>query len=334
MKNACIVGYGAIGPVHAHALEAAEDARFYAVCDIDESRRRICRSQYNVAEYGDFDDMLADTAVDCVHICTPHYLHKDMAVKAMRAGKHIVLEKPVGMNDEELDELIAVQKETGAKVCVMLQNRMNQGIQMMRSLLNEPSLGRLLGIEGSLTWHRGADYYNKAEWRGTWKYEGGGLLINQAVHLIDLLGYLGGGIESVRADISAKLLDDVIEVEDTADALLTMNNGVNACFFATNTYGADKPLRIELQYENALFRYADNRLYQITDEVKILAEDDKNYIGKKYWGTGHQAVIAQFYSALCRGGEYLKLEDCINSSRALFAFYRSSLAGGAKMTVS
>lgn len=333
MKNACIVGYGAIGPVHAKAISEAENANFYAVCDIDKSKLNLCKSQYDVTTYNDFDAMLSDDDIDCVHICTPHYLHKDMAVKAMRAGKCVVLEKPVAMNDTELDELLSVQKETGAKVCVMLQNRMNRGIQTIKDISLDLSLGKLIGIEGSLMWRRGADYYRSAPWRGTWRYEGGGLLINQAVHLIDLIDYVGGGIRSVRASISTKLLDNVIEVEDTADALLTMNSGIRACFYAANTYEADKPLRLELQYENALLRYADNRLYKITDSVEILAEDSKNTLGKKYWGNGHPAVIAQFYHSLEKGGEFLKLEDSINSTRALFAFYKSSKAGGAEIKI-
>ena len=331
MKNACIVGYGAIGPVHAKALDSTDNANFYAVCDIDESKLSLCKSQYNVVAYDDLDTMLSDENIDCVHICTPHYLHKDMAVKAMRAGKHVVLEKPAAMNDAEFDELLQVQNEMGAKVCIMLQNRMNNGIQMIKTLSDDLSLGKLVGIECSLMWYRNADYYRSAPWRGTWQYEGGGLLINQAVHLIDLVDYVGGGIRSMRANISTKMLDNVIEVEDTADALITMNNGVRACFYATNTYDADKPFRLEMQYENALLRYADNRLYKIADNVEIIAEDGKNDIGKKYWGNGHPAVIAQFYHSLCNGGEYLRLEDSINSTRALFAFYKSSAAGGAEV---
>lgn len=333
MKNGCVVGYGAIGPVHANALETAEDARLYAVCDIDGARLEKCKAEHDVAVYREFGEMLEDGEIDCVHICTPHYLHKDMAVQAMRAGKQVVLEKPAAMNAAELSELLAVQEETGAKVCLMLQNRMNQGIQEMKALAEDPSLGRLLGVEGSLAWHRDAAYYQSAPWRGTWKYEGGGLLINQAVHLIDLLGYVGGGIHSVRAGISTRLLGDVIEVEDTAEALLMMENGIRGCFYATNAYSADKPYRVELQYENALLRYADGRLYRIGGQVEVLAEDAKPAIGKTYWGSGHLAVIAQFYHSLEHGGSFLSLQDGIRTMQALFAFYESSAAGGREVVL-
>ena len=328
MKNACIVGYGAIGPVHAEAVSCAEGAALYAVCDNDADKLALCRQKYNVRVYGDYAEALADKDVDVIHICTPHYLHRDMAVQAMQAGKDVVLEKPAAMNTAEFAEIQAAQAETGRKVCLMLQNRTNTGIQTLKELAKDPALGKLIGIEGAMTWHRDAAYYQSGLWRGTWAQEGGGLLINQAVHLIDLFSYLGEGIQTVRANISTKYLDGVIEVEDTADALLGMPNGVRGCFYATNAYNGNKPFRIELQFENALFRYADNRLYKITDNVEIIACDNMHMPGKRYWGAGHQCVISQFYHSLENGGGYLSLKDGLNTMKALFAFYESAKAGG------
>lgn len=328
MKNACIVGYGAIGPIHAEAVCRSRLGALYAICDSDPAKLALAAQNYDIRTYGAYSEILQDKAIDVVHICTPHYLHKDMAVQAMLAGKDVVLEKPAAMDSGELEELWAVQQQTGRKVCLMLQNRMNASIQAMKKLSRDPALGKLIGIEGAMTWHRDAAYYRSGAWRGTWAQEGGGLLINQAVHLIDLFSYLGGGIQTVRASISAKYLDDVIEVEDTADALLGMPGGVRGCFYATNAYNGNKPFRLEMQFENALFRYADNRLYKITDTVEVAASDDMDTHGKRVWGTGHQSVIGQFYSSLENGGDYISLEDGINTMRALFAFYASAQAGG------
>lgn len=101
MKNVCIVGYGAIGPIHGMALEQTKQARLYGVCDIDPERRRLCREKYGAVEYADFDAVLADRAVDSVHICTPHWLHYEMIQKALAAGKDVVAEKPVTRTRQE-----------------------------------------------------------------------------------------------------------------------------------------------------------------------------------------------------------------------------------------
>lgn len=333
MKNSCIVGYGAVGPIHAEAVASAENAALYAVCDSNRERLDICGKRHEVLCYESYDDVLKDKNIDVVHICTPHYLHKDMTVAAMLAGKDVVLEKPAAMNREELDEICCVKAQTGRRVCLMLQNRTNAAVAEFKKAAADISLGRLVGIEGSMMWYRSAEYYNSAQWRGTWKYEGGGVLINQAVHLIDLFGYLGGEIKTVRASISTKNLSDAIEVEDTADALLEMANGVRACFYAVNTYTSNKPFRLEFEFENGLLRYADNRLYRITDSVEIVACDDSNTLGKKYWGTGHKRVIDRFYDSFENKGSFISLEDGLNTMRALFAFYESAGNNGKETAV-
>ncbi len=328
MKNACIVGYGAIGPIHAEAVARADHARLYAVCDSDADKLSLCREKYDVLTYADYQAAVNDPKIDVIHICTPHYLHKEMAVRAMEAGKDVVLEKPAAMNRDELAQIQQTQALTGRRVCLMLQNRTNAAIQALKATADDPALGKLVGIEGAMTWHRDAAYYRSGAWRGTWTQEGGGVLINQAVHLIDLFSYLGGGIQSVRASISTKYLDGIIEVEDTADGLLTLPGGVRACFYATNAYDTNKPFRIELEFENALLRYADNRLYKIADTAEVVASDDMDTPGKRYWGVGHQYVISQFYQSLAAGGRYISLADGINTMEALFAFYESAKAGG------
>ena len=109
MKNVCIVGYGSIGPVHANALKNADQARFYAVCDVDAEKRKVCRETYGVKEYDDFDKMLQDEDIDSVHICTPHYLHFEMIKKALAAGKDVVTEKPVTITKEEYAALLELE---------------------------------------------------------------------------------------------------------------------------------------------------------------------------------------------------------------------------------
>lgn len=329
MKNACIVGLGAVGPVHAHAVEEAEYANVYAVCDTDKCRADKYAKQYGAKAIYNFDEVLSDKNIDVVHICTPHYLHKDMAVGALSAGKNIVLEKPAVMTPAELNELKAAYKNSDNKACIMLQNRTNTSIaEMKRTVDTDKSLGKLLGMTGFMTWHRDNAYYASAKWHGTWKYEGGGVLINQAMHMIDLIDWLGGGISELKADLSNKATSSV-EIEDTAEAIFKLNCGAKAVFYATNAFTADVPFRIEMIFEKATLRYADNKLYKISDNTEILANDIQIIDGKKCWGGGHRKVINGFYSALETGcGDYIDLNDGFHSASVMLSMYKKGLNTG------
>ena len=325
MKNACIVGLGAIGPVHAHAVQKTEYANICAVCDTDKARADKYGKLYKAKIYYSFEDVLADDDINSVHICTPHYLHKDMAVKALNAGKHIVLEKPAVMKPDELEELEKAYSASGKKSCIMLQNRTNTCIQELKHIIDtDKTLGKLMGICAFLTWNRTADYYASAEWRGSWAHEGGGVLINQAVHLIDLVDYLGN-ISEIKSDLTNKATPS-IEVEDTAEALFKLKNGSKAIFFAANTFSVDAPFRLEMFFENAAFRYADNKLYKICDDVEIISSDVQIIDGKKCWGGGHRKVIDDFYKNLETGsGEYIDLSNGFHSAKVMLSMYKKGL---------
>lgn len=326
MKNGCVVGVGAIGPVHASALMSIDS--LYAVCDNQPDRLAdFYPNNSELHRYNSFDDVLNDSRVQVVHICTPHYLHKDMAVAAMEHNKAVVLEKPAAMNERELDELCAAQKRLNGKICVMLQNRTNPGIvELKRRIAADKELGRLQEITGIVTWNRDAEYYNHDAWRGKWKTEGGGLLINQAIHTIDLMCWLGGGIKFVRGSISNKTLEGIIEVEDTADAIFKTCSGMSMCFYATNGCGISRPAQLEVQFEFGKLRYADNRLYRITESsCETVVCDSGDVPGKSCWGSGHKRVITDFYKYLETGsGEYINLYDAVPAMKAMYAFYKSA----------
>ena len=335
MKNVCIVGYGAIGPIHAAAVSSCPDAQLYAVCDNNFERAEKCREKYGAAVYTDFNEMLKDKCIDSVHICTPHYLHAEMTEKAIKADKEVVLEKPATISSEEFDRLLSIK--TDRKICVMLQNRTNKSLERLHNIVvNNTTDGKILGICGFLTWQRTPEYYASDEWRGKWATEGGGLLINQAVHTLDIISWLGGGASSIKGSISTKKLADCIEVEDTADALIYLNNGVSGMFYGTNCYSSNSPMRIEVSYEKALYRYADERLYKITESsAEVIADDKNNSTGRRYWGSGHSNVINNFYSSLSgKGGSFTTLEDAENAMRLLFAFYESARHNGIEIKLS
>lgn len=319
MKNVCIVGYGAIGPVHAAALENVEKAQLYAVCDIDPDRRRLCRERYDVAEYEDFDVMLSDQAIDSVHICTPHYLHYEMAKKALAAGRNVVMEKPAARTRREWNDLKTL--EGADKICVVFQNRLNPCVQALKELIENGSLGPVRAARGILTWCRDRAYYESADWRGKWITEGGGLLINQAIHMLDFFSYLLGGIQSVRTDMCNHTLEGVIEAEDTLTAHLELAEGVRGVFFATNGYSENSDPFFEISFEKGTARYIDKKLWV---GGRPAAEDVPAAGGKAYWGSSHGLLLQRYYDE----GKFFALSDADNTMETLFAMYEDAYGAG------
>lgn len=315
MKKVCIVGYGAIGPVHARALEDVDQAVLYAVCDINPERRKACQEKYAVAAYDDFDRMLQDTEIDTVHICTPHYLHFEMIRKALQAGKDVVVEKPVTMTGQELDALLRL--DGMERVCVVLQNRLNPCIEKLKSLIQAGEFGSIKAVKAFLTWHRDEAYYAQDEWRGRFATEGGGVLINQAVHTLDHFSYLIGEIAAVRATMSNFSLEDAIEVEDTCTAYVEFENGLKGVFYATNSYSENSAPFLEVVFEKGIVRYMDNQLWH---QGKMLAEDEPPAMGKAYWGSGHARLFKRYYDE----GHYFRVADAANTMAAVFAMYESA----------
>lgn len=324
MKNACIVGFGAIGPIHAKAIEEIENACFYAVCDNNSEKIENCLENYDVKSYSDFDEMLKDKEIDVVHICTPHYLHFDMIEKSLNAGKEVVCEKPVTMTEDEYEKLC--KNPDANKVCVVLQNRLNPCAIKFKELAKSGELGELQTARAVVTWMRDAEYYNSEAWRGKWETEGGGVLINQAVHTLDYFSYILDGVKSVKAQMSNFSLENVIEVEDTVSASLTLKDGQKAVMFATNGYGGNKMPEFEAVFEKGIVKYEDATLYV---DGKIVETDKKRDGVKSYWGIGHKALFKEYYE----NGEYYSPLDIKNTMHTLFAMYKSAKNGGCEIII-
>lgn len=322
--NACIVGCGAIGPVHANAINQINGVTLYAVCDINNERAKKCANEYNCIIYNSFDEMLKDSNIDAVHICTPHYLHKEMTLKALKAGKDVVLEKPVAISKADMDELVEFvnSSENKHKLCVMLQNRRNVCIEKLKEIIADKDLGKLKGITGSVFWKRDEAYYDQDEWRGKWDTEGGGLLINQTVHMIDMMIYFGGKVKDFRSSINHWFVSN-IEVEDNAQVLMFFENGARGIFNASNCYVTDEPYILDLLFEKAHYRYADNCLYKIGEKgAEYITSDKIVNEGKSYWGNGHLTVISSFYDSLAgKNAHYTDIHDAYDAMKMVFDIY-------------
>lgn len=316
--NACIVGFGCIGPVHAEALKSIEGVSLYAVCDVVKDRAESGATKFNSKAYYNYEDCLLDANIDVVHICTPHYLHFDMIKKALDAGKYVVIEKPVTINKAELDYLI--EKYETDRVFPIVQNRTNACIVRMKELISSNDYGNLKGVKGLVTWHRDAHYYNSESWRGKKEFEGGGVLINQAFHTLDIMVYLGGKVKSVQATMKNYSLVDVIDVEDTLDAYINFENGAKGIFYATNAYIENDSVQLELVFDKAKFLYRDNKLF-LNEE--LICSDDSEFTGKKYWGNGHVKTLNEYYS----NKSALSLSSVKNTMETIFAIYESAEKG-------
>ncbi len=311
-----VVGCGNIAPVHIDAIAHSENAELYAVCDIHRSRADKFAEKYGAKAYYDYEKLLADPEVEAVHICTPHYLHAPMAIAAADTGKHIYLEKPAAISCRDIEEIVEAVRDNGVKCCVSFQNRVNPSVKYIKE--HQDELGKLIGIKGILGWHRPTSYYEADEWRGKWETEGGALMVNQAIHTLDLLLYIGGEVENAQGMVARRRLD--IEAEDTGEALINFKSGARGIFYATNNFTTDSTVDIEMHFENGIYRYLNNMLYNSSFEV--LAADDTNTPGKCYWGSGHKELIYNFYkNILLEDAPYVDIAEALPSMRIIEKMY-------------
>lgn len=323
MKNICIVGYGAIGPIHAAAVNKTASARVYAICDINADRLKAGAEKHGAVAYMDFKDALEDKNIHAVHICTPHYLHLEMMRAALEAGKEVICEKPLTMTEDELDQLLSI--EGSDKVCVVFQNRLNPCIEELKRIAESGELGRLLTAKAVVTWHRDESYYANDSWRGKYATEGGGVLINQSIHTLDHLVNIVGNISSVKA-LTANFAIDSIEVEDTCVAHLSFARGISGIFFATNAYGDNPTPEVEVFFEKGRVKYTGGKLFVGGQKI---CEDDRPDIGKMYWGKGHELIMKAYYDE----GKRFSPRDVENTMRSVFAIYKSAKAQGAEIAL-
>jgi predicted dehydrogenase len=222
--NFGIIGTGFIAPFHAEAISQATGfARLVAVAGTNKSTAGAFARKYGVKTvYSDYRKLLAQQLIDAVVICTPHSLHAPMTLEAFESGKHVLVEKPMAVNLKEADKMIASSKEKNLKLAVGFQSRFNKYVIDLKKALSEGKFGRIVTVSATLRWYRPADYFLQKKWRGKSMTAGGGVLINQAIHLIDLMQYFLGQPESVFC-MSETLTHD-IEVEDVSASILKFQN--------------------------------------------------------------------------------------------------------------
>lgn len=293
-----IIGCGGISAVHAQVIKGLENTELAACADVIPERA----ARYGCAAYTDWRELLEREKPDAVHLCTPHYLHPVMAAEAARRGVAVFTEKPPAIDASGWEQVKEAAIRVPVGVC--FQNRYHPHIQSCLRFLWEGIYGELRGIRAFMTWNRTAEYYAAADWKGKWATEGGGALINQAIHTLDLIvGFLGVP-DQAEAALRNHHLRDAIEVEDTAEIYLRKGN-VPALLYASNAYSQDAPVILELHFDQAVIRLEGDLMTVIRDGKKqeIPCVTDP-VLGRSYWGAGHKACIADFYRSIETGTPY------------------------------
>ena len=198
------------------------------VCDIDLDRARATARAWNVPNAVNTVDELLDLGLDIVSVCTPHPTHEDVVLKAAAAGVHVLCEKPIATRLEAAERMVAACEEAGVRFGALFQRRFWPAAQKIRTAIDDGTLGRPIMAQCSVMLHRAPDYYNRDAWRGTWENDGGGVLMSQAIHQIDLLQWYLGDVAEVYGTVNTYRHGDYIEVEDSATAVITFTSGAMA----------------------------------------------------------------------------------------------------------
>jgi UDP-N-acetyl-2-amino-2-deoxyglucuronate dehydrogenase len=335
-----IVGCGVIAPFHARAIADLEGARLVAVTDEVEQAAAKRGAEFGVDHTTDLNAVLERPDVDVVTICVPSGLHAEVGIRAARAGKHVVVEKPIDITLDAADRLIEACRSAGVKLTVISQHRYDPDVQRVRKLIDGGRLGRLILGDAIVKWYRTQQYYDSGDWRGTWRLDGGGCLMNQGVHYVDLLQWMMGPVESVFARTATAAHQ--IEVEDIAIAVLRFASGALGVLQASTAVYPGLPERLEITGTGgtAIVEAGKLTIRELKDEKgETAAYGTKLQDGNKPEETGsadpaaishagHRAQLADLLDAIEHDREpLLSGEEARKPLEIILAVYESARAG-------
>jgi UDP-N-acetyl-2-amino-2-deoxyglucuronate dehydrogenase len=328
-----IAGAGMISGVHAEVLREIEDATLVAISEAREATGRKLAETYGVEWYARLDDMLLRPDVDVVILCTPSGLHPEQAVAAARAGKHVITEKPMAVTLEGADRMIRACREAGVTLSVIFQYRYNRDALRLKRAVEAGLFGVPVLGNAFVHWHRTQAYYEESRgWRGTWALDGGGALMNQSIHAIDLLQWMLGPVESVCG--YADTLAHDIEGEDTASAALRFASGALGVSQGTTSAHEDSPLRIEVRGTGGSATLEGPRLttWQPGREEEVLSPRDLEFLpesrGDEPLGIAHRRQLEEIFASLREGREPpVSGEEARKAVEIILGIYRSVASG-------
>lgn len=219
-----IIGAGTISDIHAMAIHSIQNAKLNGVYSINKNKSQAFAEKNNCTAYDTLDKMLNIPEIDIICICTPSGIHLDPAIKCIDAGKHCLIEKPLEITLEKCDRIIDAAYKAGLKIGVIFPSRFYEAAKQVKKAIDEKRFGDLVMGDAYVKWNRSNEYYKSSAWRGTWNLDGGGALMNQGIHSVDLLQWYMGAVESVQS-VAANIRHKGIEVEDTVVSALKFANG-------------------------------------------------------------------------------------------------------------
>ncbi len=318
-----IVGCGCISTMHLTPISVMDNVELVGVCDIKADRAAKMADKYKVKAYTDYKQMLLELKPDIVHVCVPHYLHPVISRFALENGVNVLCEKPMSIKYEDAVENVKIAEKNGLKYGIIFQCRFNDSSIFVKKTLESGELGKIISARSTLTWCKPDSYYSLSDWKGTWEKEGGGVIIDQAIHSIDLVNWF---IDSKPVSVKAHLSNrdhKIMEVDDSAEGLIIYENGVRYGFWAMNNYGCDEPIEIRLCCEKGkvIMDYDQAEITFNNGKKIMVRQGDDGLIyegGKDYWGFRHSKEIADFYDSVANdrepqisGKEALKIQKLI-----------------------
>jgi predicted dehydrogenase len=298
-----LIGGGNITETHARAASAIPGLEIAAIYGTNSEKvAALCR-KYGGTPYRDFDSFLAHHPMDFVVIGSPSGLHATHGIAAAERRLHVLTEKPIDINTTRADALIAATERVGVKLGVMFQDRVNSGVRQLKDWITAGVIGKPLMVDARVKWYRPPEYYSQSRWRGTLALDGGGALINQAIHTVDLLLWLLGDVNQVQARTATALHN--IEGEDTALAILEFSNGVLGSLQATTAAYPGYPRRLELTGSEGTVIFEHDQiiaanLRQPPPGATNLAQDQNQSASSAVVSDvrGHQGLLEDFIHAI------------------------------------
>ncbi len=340
MKNGklgyAVVGLG-VGMAHVDAAASSENCELVAVCDINQERLDKVGERYPYCKlYPDFEDILKDEEIDIVSICLPSAMHADFAVRVLDAGKNVLVEKPIDITLEAAQRIEDARIRSGKIAGVVHQNRNNVVMKPIKEAVEKGRLGKLVLGTFAVKWYRDAHYY--IGWHGTWDMDGGGSLMNQAVHTVDLMQWLMGDVASVHSTMG--IYDHDIETEDLTASVITFKSGATATFVSTTCAYPGLSTDIQLYGTGgAIEADADVlKVWKLRDsedpeeeEEEMLEKYRSNRIAAMYDPTiitGHASVVEDIIAAVRDNRPPMIMPtEAMKSVRIVNAVYESARTG-------
>ena len=325
MIRAAIIGLGDISFVHLDGILSNPEIRLVGACDLKEDLKS--RVPEGTPFYTDYKQMVPEVKPDVVHNCLPHYLHYPVTKELVEMGINVFCEKPVALNVAQAEEFAALEAaHPEVKIGICLQNRMNETTEALKAIIDSGEYGKVTGIRGFVPWYRAPEYYSVKPWRGTWQYAGGGSMINQSLHTLDLMYFLGGDIRKIHA-LVGQLNDYGIEVEGDVVARMEYANGARGLFFATNNNWTNESVQIRVALEKGVFHIEDNTLYKINKDSsrEVICKAPVLEGIKFYYGASHTRMIERFRKAVESGSDdYIHVKDAVMVIRLMETIFQSS----------